>query len=225
MPTVIFDLDSTLFACETLEKILIEKADEKTQQQIKRITEQGMAGEIKFLDSLKKRLALVKLSQADLMPLMQHQEGYFTNGMQELIYDLQTKKVAVWIISGTLRDIVIAAGKAVKIPQERCLGIELQWDQGGHYKGIDDSLPINRSKWEEAQNVASAWKHPVIAIGDGMTDYALREHGLVDYFIAFTEHKRRQQLLDKGVPEAANVQELKQLLEKLLHGKTELSEK
>jgi len=222
MPTVIFDLDSTLFACETLEKILMEKADAKTQVEIKTITEQGMAGEINFLESLKKRLALVNLEQADLMTLIQHSEAYFSTGMQELIEELQIEKVAVWIVSGTLRDIVIAAGKAVKIPKERCLGIELQWDQGGHYKSIDESLPINRSKWEEAQNVASTWSHPAIAIGDGMTDYALSEHGLVDYFIAYTEHKRRQQLLDKGVPEANNVQELKQLLGKLLHGKTEL---
>lgn len=220
MATVVFDLDSTLFAYETLEKILLSKADPTNQKQIQQITEQGMAGEIKFIDSLKQRLSLVKLSQADLLPLIKNTSSYFTDGMPELIDELQQESIDIWIVSGTLRDIVIAVGSILHIPKEKCLGIELQWDQSGHYSGIDETMPINRSKWEEAQNVAAKWSHPKIAIGDGMTDYALLEHGLVDYFIAYTEHKRRQLLLDKGVPEATDVPELKQLLGKLLHGKT-----
>jgi HAD superfamily phosphoserine phosphatase-like hydrolase len=220
MATVIFDLDSTLFNCETLEKILIGKADIQTQNRIQQITEQGMSGEIKFVDSLKQRLALVKLSQADLLPTIQNAAVYMTEGMQELVDELQEEGIDVWIVSGTLRDIVIAAGRVLNIPQEKCLGIDLQWDQGGHYSGLDESVPINRSKWEEAHNVAARWSHPVISIGDGMTDYALLEHGLVNHFIAYTEHKRRQLLLDKGVPEARNVHELKQWLGDLLNGKT-----
>ena len=49
MATVIFDFDSTLITCETLEEVLKEKiADPERMQQIKEITEQGMSGKVEF---------------------------------------------------------------------------------------------------------------------------------------------------------------------------------
>ena len=214
MATVIFDLDSTLLSTETLEKVLLANAaDPQTAQKIKALTEQGMSGEISFFESVRNRLNLATLKQDDLLNDMRSLPHYLTPGMKELISELKEKGISVWIVSGALRETVIAAGHLLGIPKEHCLGIELEWDQSGHFLEIDSSMAINRAKWEGAQSVASGWSRPAIAIGDGITDYALYDHGLVDAFIAFTEHKRRQVLLDKGIPEAKNVDELRQHLE------------
>lgn len=219
MGTIIFDLDSTLIPHETLEEALIAKAkDEKTIQEIKKITEQGMAGEIDFLTSLKKRLALVPLHNEDLLPIIRSAEQSITTGVKEVIVSLM-RDHEVWILSGAPREVAIAVGKALEIPSTHCQGVVLEWDQSGLFTTLDSSIPINRSKWEAAKSLAVAWPRPAIGVGDGMTDYALLEKGIIDHFIAFTQYKRRQTLLDKGVPEAKSISALQVFLKELLYGK------
>jgi len=213
MPTVIFDFDSTLLSCESLEEMIrSQDVEASTMQQIKEITNQGMAGKISFLSSLEKRLSLVPLKKQNVETFGNNVTELLTPGMADLISELQANGVEIWIVSGALRDILLPVGKMLKIPRERLLGITLRWNPHGTYTGIDTTLPINRSKWEGAKEAAALWSSPKIAVGDGMTDYALWEHGLVDHFIAFTQIAKRQALLDKKVPEAKNTRELKELL-------------
>lgn len=217
MATVIFDFDSTLVTCESLEEIARSKVDAETFKEIQAITNQGMSGDIDFLTSLKKRLSLVALSQQECLQFAEEIKTYLTPGMDQLIADLQGKEVAIWIVSGALREILLPIGRQLHIPEEHLLGIIFDWNR----MQIDEAIPINRSKREGAQTVRSSWSSPIIAIGDGMTDYALYEHGLVDQFIAFTQIARRKALLDKGVLEARSSTQLRRLLADKIGYKTE----
>jgi phosphoserine phosphatase len=68
MPTVIFDFDSTLITCESLEEILGKKKLSATMmQKIKDITNQGMTGTITFLSSLQQRLEITSLYKQDFI--------------------------------------------------------------------------------------------------------------------------------------------------------------
>lgn len=226
MATVIFDFDSTLISCESLEEVLKSKnLDSKILQQIKDITAQGMSGKISFLDSLEKRLSVAPVTREDFIDFGHHARQFLTPGMEDLVRELIRESVHVWIVSGALRDALVPVGKILGIPEDRLLGIDLKWGPDGKYAGIDASRPLNRSKWEGAQGVAQMWPGPKIAVGDGITDYALYEHGLVDHFIAFTQNVRRQAILDKGMPEAKSVDELRKILKELIHGGTVISKK
>jgi HAD superfamily phosphoserine phosphatase-like hydrolase len=218
MATVIFDYDSTLIKCESLEMILAKKnlADD-VMQRIKDITNQGMSGTITFLTSLQKRMDVVPLNRQDFIDFGRESVNYLTPGMKELIQELKKYEVDVWIISGAVREVMFPVAKELEIPQEKILGIDLIWSSTGEYQGIDTDKPISHSKWEGAQSVVSEWSSPKIAVGDGITDYALFEHHLVDHFIAFTQNVRRQAILDKGIPEAHSVAELKKLLNRYIY--------
>lgn len=213
MATVVFDFDSTLVSCESLEEIARSKVDAATLKEIQLVTSQGMSGETDFLTSLKKRLRLLAISKEDCLRFAERASVYLTPGMDKLIADLQAKGIAVWIVSGALREILLPAGKLLQIPENHLLGVTLDWKPGAE---IDESIPINRSKWEGAKEVFSLWTSPAIAIGDGMTDYALYEQGLVDHFIAFTQHARRNALLAKRTLEARSVLELRKSLDEIL---------
>ena len=217
MATIIFDFDSTLITCESLEEIYKEKQiEENLLDQIKQITSQGMSGSISFLDSLKKRLSLASVCHDDFTVFGKNAIKFLTPGIKELIHDLSERSVDIWVLSGAVRDAMKPLAHHLGIPEDHLLGIELQWTYDGHYAGIDEAKPINRSKWEGAQSIASLWTSPKVAVGDGITDFALFEHGLVDHFIVFTQNVRRKAVLDKQVPEAGNITELNHLLNGLI---------
>ena len=52
-------------------------------------------------------------------------------------------------------------------------------------------------------------------VGDGMSDHAVHAQGLVDHFIVFTAHVRREPVVATGAPEARDVAELEYLLDRL----------
>lgn len=217
MPTVIFDADSTLLTCESLEEVLRAKnIDPQRMQQIQAITAQGMSGEISFISSVQKRLGMATITHQDVIDFGKRVVEYVTPGLESLIHELQHRGIDIWIVSGAARDILKPLGKHLGIPESHLFGIDLQWSSTGEYSGIDETKPINRSKWEGVREIASTWSLPRIAVGDGMTDYALLEHGLVDHFIAFTQNVRRQALINKGVVEAKSVEALRKSIEKLI---------
>lgn len=219
MATVIFDFDSTLITCESLEEVLKTKGlPQKQLQQIKEITSLGMSGKISFLSSLEKRLSMALTSKQDFEEFGKQAVQFLTLGMKDLIKELQSQKIDVWIVSGAIREVLLPIGKKLEIPQQRMLGVDLLWSKEGNYAGIDPTRPINHSKWEGASQIASKWTSPKIAIGDGMTDFALYEHKLVDQFIAFTQNAYRQELIDKGVPECKTTAELRQLIKRMIYG-------
>lgn len=214
MATVIFDFDSTLISCESLEEIVkTKKIKAERLKQIQEITSKGMSGEIDFLTSLKLRLSLVSLSRQDFLSFGESAFHYLTPGIDEVIAALQEKGVDIWIVSGALREVLVPLGRRLKIPEDQLLGITLDWTTDGHVAGVNEDIPINRSKWEGAQAFQGKWSSPRIAIGDGVTDFALYEHELVEHFIAFTQNVRRQALVDQRVPEAHSVLELRGELE------------
>lgn len=217
MATVVFDFDSTVIECESLEELLKTKIkDPQIIGKIEEITSLGMSGEISFLTSIQSRLSMATLTKDDVFLFTKNIEGLLTPGIKELIYQLNLQGHDIWIVSGAIKDLLIPIGKTLDIPEDHLLGIELSWSANGVYRGIDATLPINRSKWEGAKAYADQWRSPKIAIGDGITDYALYEHGLVDHFIAFTQNVRREKVLEKGVKEAKSIRELIQCLNILI---------
>lgn len=219
MATVIFDFDSTLITCESLEVILSKKhLSPEIMQEIKDITDQGMSGTITFLHSLQKRMSIVSIYKQDFIDFGTEAIKYLTPGIKDLVRELRNQSVDVWIVSGAVRTAMLPVGIELDIPPENIIGIDLVWSASGEFLAIDESKPINHSKWQGAKDVSNHWSGPKIAIGDGITDYAIYEHKLVDYFIAFTENAKRQAVLDKGVPEADSIEELRKQLRGIIDG-------
>lgn len=217
MATVIFDFDSTLIPCESLEEILKNKQLTASQvDEVKSLTNQGMAGTISFLTSFEKRIGMAEVTRQDFISFGQKAKNLLTPKIKELIAHLQDRLDEIWIVSGTAPEAIIPVGKLLGIPLNRILALELVWSPSGVYKGLDKRHPNNRAKWEGAKEAAAHWPRPAIGVGDAMTDYALFEKGLVDHFIAFTQNARREALIEKKVPEAKTVEELETLLNKVI---------
>ena len=217
MGSVIFDFDSTLISCESLEVILKTKLHDAPalQQAIHDLTIQGMEGVISFSESLQKRLKLAAPSKADIVLFAKEARRYLTPGMPELIAKLQKANIDVWIVSGALRDAILPTAEYLSIPKEQVLAIEALWDDKGEFLGIAPHDRFALSKVEGCKAYVEKWSKPSVVIGDGMTDYALYNTGLAQHFIAYCEHAKREAVLKQAPIQTHNVYELTAALKQI----------
>jgi D-3-phosphoglycerate dehydrogenase len=224
MGTLILDFDSTLITCESLEEIFKEKKlDSNALERIHNLTNQGMSGTLNFSFSLKSRLAIQPLYRSDFIAFGNNAENFLTPGFEILIKELKEIGVDIWIVSGAIRETLLPLGKQLGIDEKKILGVQLDWSAEGEFAGLNETIAMNRSKWEGVREIANLWTSPIVAVGDGMTDYALYEHKVVEKFIAFTKNVRRPALLSKTVTEAETVDQLKKLLISVFHAKSVIS--
>ena len=215
MCTIFFDFDSTLISCESLEEIIKTKLgnESKTIEKISKITQMGMDGQISFIESLQRRLEYISLSRSDVVRFGRQGEQYITVGMKECIQDLHMKNIDVHIVSGGLKEAIFPVAEMLNISPDNIHAVQLIWDSQGNFKEIDGDDKFSQSKVAGIKSVSKNWSNPKIAIGDGSTDLALFEYGLVDHFILFTQHVRRSELMIRSANVAGNVKELVKLLE------------
>lgn len=220
MATIIFDFDSTIISCESLELILEQTVSQspKLQERIKRLTLEGMRGEISFADSLARRLAIAEPTREQVLAFGKSAHQFLTLGMEELIKDLHARCIDVWIVSGGIIESVLPLGKRLEIPRNQIQAVKLIWGDNGALERVDETVSFCRSKVEGATPFKKNWESPTVAVGDSMSDYRLFEEGIVEHFIAFTEHFRCEEVLVKGVPEAKNARELKSIIKGIIDG-------
>jgi len=218
MATVVFDFDSTLIPGESLEMALARTpgVDEAAGAEIERITRQGMEGEIGFGESLAARLAIARPRRATLTKLGEDLAGMLTDGAAELVASLLANDHGVWIVSGAFREVLLPAARTLGVPETRVHGVRPLWTADGEFAGLDPEDGFSRSKVEGVRALRPDWPPPVVGVGDGATDHALLAAGLVQAFVAYTEHARRESVLSLDVPRAADMHRLGALLETLL---------
>ena len=215
MTTVIFDFDSTLISLESLDEILRPEYARRPdlEKKINAITAQGMAGEIPFHESLARRLALARPKRADVRAFGRLAIQLITPGVKDLIASLHRREVQVRIASGGLREAILPCAEYLGVPPEWVHAVCPVWGADGFLADLDPDDLMARSKTEGVRLWIDQCPRPAVAVGDGMTDYALFRDGLVDHFIAFTANVRRPNLIKTGMPEAHTVAELAELLE------------
>ena len=202
MPTILFDFDSTLITCESLEEVL--KAKGVKRGLLEELTRQGMEGKIPFLESLRARMQMAPLSAEDFVKFGKIAKELLSPGMEALIFELKNEGVDIWISSSAFNEVIFPVAEKLNIPSDHVIGLNFS----GPYL----------NKLEAVEHLHPRWAFPRILVGDGITDYEIYEEGLVDYFIAYTENVRRDAVIEKGVIEAKSVFELKGEIRRMIDG-------
>ena len=192
--TIVFDFDSTLISCESLDELLSELLTGRPDDaaRIRALTVEGMEGRISYCESLTRRLAIARPTTAQLEAFGVRLLAHLTPGIQDLVGK------EAWIVSGALEEVVWPVSDRLGVSRDRVLASSLE-------------RPC-MEKHELVAPLAEQWARPRIAVGDGMSDYGLLREGLVDHFIAFTLHARRDPVVATGAPEARSVSELEYAL-------------
>ena len=218
LATLVFDFDSTLIRCETLEELVADQLAGQPEQaeRYREMTARGMAGGWSFHESLVRRLSLAAPDLRQAEAFGAGASRLWTAGVPELVADLLSEGHHVWIVSGAPVEVLLAAGRHLGIEADRIRGVRLAWGAEGRGASVDPDDPFSHSKVEGLAHETESWPRPRIMVGDGRTDRAVYEAGLVDAFIPFTVHVRRTEILSDDTPEANSVERLRELIEHYL---------
>ncbi|ADI37432.1 phosphoserine phosphatase, chloroplastic [Waddlia chondrophila 2032/99] len=218
MATIVFDFDSTLVQCESLEWILEEqlKGKPEVKKQIHEITLKGLKGIIPFSESLTERLKLAAPNRKAVAAFGQKALKMITSGIPELISKYKKDGVDIWVISGGLYESLVPACKHLGINEECVMGVRLLWGNQGEFLGIDPNDPLSRSKSAAAAAVSFLWSRPCIVVGDSVSDYQLFNEGIADEFVLYTEHIECTEIAKLDVKKANNTKKLKEMIDAIL---------
>jgi phosphoserine phosphatase len=178
--SVIFDCDSTLSALEGIEELARAHRDE-----VARLTEAAMRGEIALEDVYGRRLELVRPTRAQVHALGERYVQTLVSDARETIAALLGEGIEVRIMSGGIRQAVLTLAIALGLTERSVAAVDVYFNANGEYAGFDHTSSLARSGGKRV--VLERWlpelPRPVMLVGDGATDLEARPPA--DTFVAF----------------------------------------
>jgi D-3-phosphoglycerate dehydrogenase len=196
LPYLVFDFDSTFTQVEGLDELaaiaLTGQPDQATRvAAIKALTDQGMAGEIGFQESLSKRLALLGAHQRHLGPLVQQLQGKVSESIRRNGDFFRQHADRIYVVSSGFREFIEPVVGEFGIRPDHVLANTFTFDEAGAITGCDPANVLSRDGGKIQQLKDLQLDGPVYVLGDGYTDYQIREAGMAKRFYAYTENVSR----------------------------------
>jgi D-3-phosphoglycerate dehydrogenase len=196
LPYLVFDFDSTFTQVEGLDEladIALAGQPDRAERvgQIKALTDRGMAGEIGFQESLAQRLALLGAHQRHLAPLVAHLQTKVSESIRRNGDFFRQHAERIYVVSSGFREFIEPVVAEFGIPASHVLANTFTFDPEGNITGCDPANVLSRDGGKIRQLVLLDLDGPVYVLGDGYTDYQIREAGLAHRFYAYTENVSR----------------------------------
>jgi len=169
----VFDFDSTLMDGETIDFFADELG---LKEQVSKITEAAMNGELDFFESLQQRVGLLKGLEYSVVERISHNLPYM-NGAVETITELKKMGMKVVCFSGGFRS---ATGYAKNI-----LGYDADFSNVLHHKNqiltglVGGDMMFNYSKGDmliRLQGLLGIKEEETLVCGDGANDLSMFAH-------------------------------------------------
>lgn len=192
----IIDFDSTLVNVETLEHLAEFSLSnnpnkEKILSEIRKLTIMGMDGQIPFNESLTRRLNLINATKNDVEKNSQYLLEKITPSFEKNKDFFHKYKNNIYVISGAFKDYSLSVIKKFGIEENHVLMNSFTYDKKDNITGVDLTRP-EAYKFGKAIAVAGLRLNGTIyVVGDGYTDFEIKQNGVADYFVAFTENAYR----------------------------------
>jgi D-3-phosphoglycerate dehydrogenase len=199
----IIDFDSTFIkveAFEALADILLKDHPEQEEhrKQIVHLTNQGMDGSISFRESLERRLSLLAPQKQHLPQLITRLKGSVSESFKRNKEFFQRYSNNIYIISNGFKEIIEPIVTEYGIKSENILANEFRFDSEGKIVGVDTDNPLSANGGKVEQLKKLNLPGDIYVIGDGYTDYEIKQAGLANKFFAFTENVERENVKNKA---------------------------
>ncbi len=199
----VIDFDSTFTKVEALDVLgeisLVGRPDrDDALNQIKTITDRGMAGELSFTESLELRLKLLRAHRDQLPALIEALMGKISDSFQRNREFLVENAEHIYIVSNGFREFIVPVVASLGIKADHVLANTFVYDESGNIVDFDRSNPLSANGGKPQVIRGLALDGDVYVIGDGYTDYEIRESGAAARFYAFTENVLRPRVVEKA---------------------------
>ena len=199
----IIDFDSTFSRLETLDElfaIALKGNPEKDRivEKVKEITKAGMEGRIPFSESLQRRIPLLRANKKHIAALIKLLKKNVTPSFARNKKFFRDYANNIFIFSGGFKDYIWPVVKQYGIPERNVFANSFTFDKSGNITGFDEKNILSRAGGKVLQLKKLKLDGEVFVIGDGNTDYEMKESGLASKFFAFTENISREAVIHKA---------------------------
>ena len=202
-PTWIFDFDSTLVAAEALDELAEialagDPGRETRLARIREITAMGMDGRMSIERSLGERLAMLALRPHMLPPLVDRLAARFAPSVWQGRGRLSAMADRVWVVSGGFHEWVEPVIARLGLRTTQVIANRLRPTASGLLELDPAASPCAVDSGKATAIEAANLGRPRVMVGDGMTDWRVRELGACERFVCFTEVVRRDPVASKA---------------------------
>ncbi|MCP9770129.1 phosphoglycerate dehydrogenase [Lacihabitans sp. LS3-19] len=197
----IIDFDSTITKVEGLDQlaaIALSNSPEGEQivQKIKDLTDLGMNGELSFSEALNQRLALLSANKKHVDELVLFLKENISESFERNKKFLSEYADQILVISSGFKDFILPITTILGLKPENVYANTFVYNEQGDIIGIDnDNVLANTGGKIKLVKSLNLDAH-VSVIGDGFTDFEIKQSGLADRFYAFIENVERKKVTD-----------------------------
>jgi D-3-phosphoglycerate dehydrogenase / 2-oxoglutarate reductase len=199
----IIDFDSTFTQVEALDELgeisLKDHPDKsKILKEVVNLTNSGMEGKSSFTQNLTKRLELVQANKRHLPQLIAKLKTKVSGSIVRNRDFFKEFADQIMIVSSGFKEFITPIVTEYGIKEENIYANTFTYDEQGNIIGFDKNNVLCLDKGKIQQLKTMNLKGDVYVIGDGYTDYEIKEAGLANKFYAFTENVERIAVLAKA---------------------------
>ncbi len=197
---IVIDFDSTFVKVESLDllgEISLEGQNDK-QARLKKIsdtTNLGMNGDISFAESLAIRLSLLNASKSHLDTLTDKLKNEISPSFIRNKSFIKANASQVYIVSSGFKEFIVPVVEEFGIDASHVYANTFEYNEEGAIIGCDKNNPLAQDKGKVKLLTDLKFGKEVLVIGDGYTDYEIKEAGLATKFYAFTENVSRDKVI------------------------------
>lgn len=181
--SVVIDVDSTLAGIEGIDWLAARRGPEVSLE-VSGLTERAMSGEMPLERVYSLRLGMIAPSRDDVGALSAAYRGAVAQGAAVAIRRMRDAGVSIALVSGGIREAILPLARELGIAASAVHAVSIRFDASGAYAGYDTRSPLATQHGKESIVRELELPRPLLAVGDGATDAAMR--GAADAFAAFT---------------------------------------
>jgi len=200
---LLIDFDSTFTKVEALEElaeIALQRHPDKARivEEIRTLTDAGMDGRMSFAMSLHRRLSLLAAHERHLAPLIERLREKVSDSIARNRNFFLHPPVECYILSSGFREFIEPVVSSYGFDSQHVLANSFAYADDRCIVGCDEMNLLSHDHGKVLQVQKLALKGEVSVLGDGYTDFEIREAGLATRFYAFTENVARPSVIARA---------------------------
>lgn len=199
----IIDFDSTFTQVEALDELarisLKDHPDrELIYKKIEDLTNASMEGRLSFTDSLEQRVKLLEANREHLKQLVRHLRKKVSTSFSRNSIFFKNHQDEVLIVSGGFKEFIIPVVTEYFIKKENIYANTFLFDGNDNIIGYDRTNPLSQEGGKVKLLKELDLQGDIFGIGDGYSDFQLKESGMIKKFFAYTENIERKSVTEKA---------------------------
>jgi len=199
----IIDFDSTFTQVEALDelaRISLKNHPDKEAifQKIEDYTNFAMEGKLSFSESLAQRVKLLEANEDHLKQLIKHLKKKVSTSFSRNAEFFKKHADEVLIVSGGFKEFITPVVSQYHIKKENIYANTFVTTGDGKIIDYDHANPLSEEGGKVKLLQHLKLEGELFGIGDGYSDFQLRESWIINKFFAFTENIARESIVSKA---------------------------